>query len=154
MLTFIFGQGMCGPHRPTEVRGRVAFLSAVAFEHGGRELAADPAWGAVDRRLFDAEGDGWVPSRLLATVAARCELASADSVAEVIAWRIDAFLDGNPDSPQPVDISPGPTLPTDGRVPGPACPAYEGTVEARERLTALAAATLGGQLADWAKASA
>jgi hypothetical protein len=32
-----------------------------------RRLAADPARGAVVRRLFDAEGDGWEPARLLVT---------------------------------------------------------------------------------------
>jgi hypothetical protein len=81
-------------------RYRAAAIRALG-EEGGRSLAADPAWGAVVRRLFDAEGDGWQPARLLATVAFRRELASADSVAEVLAWRIDAFLDGNAGSPQP-----------------------------------------------------
>ena len=47
-------------------------------------------------RLFDAEGDGWDPARLLATVASKRELASADSVAEVIAWRIDASVSTEP----------------------------------------------------------
>ena len=131
-------------------RYRAAAVAALG-EDGARSLAADPAWGAVVRRLYDAEGDGWEPARLLATVAFKRELASADSVAEVLAWRIDAFLDANPDSPQPVDISPGPTQMADGPVPTPACPAYESTAEARERLTALAAAALGGHLADRAQ---
>ena len=68
-------------------------------------------------------------------------------MAEVLAWRIDAFLGDNPEPPQPAAISPEPALRTGDPVPAPACPAYESTAEARERLTALAAATLGGQLA-------
>ena len=140
-------------HEDAAARYRAAAVTALGAA-GGRELAADPAWGAVVRRLFDAEGDGWDPARLLATVAAKRELASADSVAEVIAWRIDAFLDGNPGPPQPVDISPESPLPTGGSMPAPACPAYESTGEARERLTALAVATLGGELAERAQAEA
>jgi conjugative relaxase-like TrwC/TraI family protein len=138
-------------HEDAQARYRAAAFTALGAA-GGRELAADPAWGAVVRRLFDAEGDGWDPARLLATVAAKRELASADSVAEVIAWRIDAFLDGNPGPPQPVDISPEPPLPTGGSMPVPACPAYESTGAARERLTALTFATLGGELAERAQA--
>ena len=138
-------------HEDAAARYRAAAVTALGAD-GGRELAADPAWGAVVRRLFDAEGDGWDPARLLATVAAKRELASADSVAEVIAWRIDAFLAGNPGPPQPVDISPESPLPTGGSMPAPACPAYESTGEARERLTALTVATLGGELAERAQA--
>jgi hypothetical protein len=83
---------------------------------------------------------------LLATVAAKRELASADSIAEVIAWRIDAFLDGNP--------GPGSPLPASRSMPAPIGPAYDSTGEARERLAALTIATLGGELAERAQAEA
>jgi len=86
-------------HEEADGRYRAAAVSALGPGRG-RELAADPAWGAVVRRLFDAEGHGWDPARMLATVAAKRELASADSIAEVMAWRIDAFLEGNPGPPQ------------------------------------------------------
>jgi hypothetical protein len=57
---------------------RYALASAGALgEQDGARLSADPAWGAVVRRLYDAEGDGWDPARLLATVAAQRELGSA-----------------------------------------------------------------------------
>jgi len=131
-------------------RYRAAAVTALGT-HGGRELASDPAWGAVVRRLYDAEGDGWDPARLLATVAAKRELESADSVAEVIAWRIDAFVAGNLWPPQFADISAESPMPTSGSMPAPAGPAYESTGEARERLTALAIATLGGELAERAQ---
>jgi hypothetical protein len=72
--------------------------------------------------------------------------------AQVIAWRIDAFLDGNPGPPQPVGISPESALPTGGSMRAPACPAYESAGEALERLTALTIATIGGELAERAQA--
>ena len=137
-------------HEDAAGRYRAAAVTALGAD-GGRELVADPAWGAVVRRLFDAEGEGWEPARLLATVAAKRELASADSVAEVIAWRIDAFLEGNPGPPQPADISPESLLPTSGSMPVAGL-AYESTGEARERLIALAIATLGGELVERAQA--
>jgi hypothetical protein len=101
---------------------------------------ADPAWGVVVRRLFDAEGNGWDPARLLATAAAQRELASANSIAEVITWRLDAFLEGNPASPPA-----GPEATAPERQP------YETGANARTRLTAIAATTLGAPLADRAQ---
>jgi len=75
-------------HLDAETRYHAA--AAGIFGSGmGSSLVAGPAWGAVVRRLYDAETNGWEPARLLATVAAQRELDSADSVAEVIAWRID-----------------------------------------------------------------
>ena len=132
-------------------RYQAAAIEALG-EDDGRELVADPAWGAVVRRLFDAEGDGWQPARLLATVASKRELASADSVAEVLAWRIDAFLSENPDPPQHVDISLEPTATSANSTLAPNHPVYESASKARGRLTALAIATLGDPLADRAQA--
>jgi hypothetical protein len=132
-------------HQDAAARYRAAAVTALGAD-GAHDLAVDPAWGAVVRRLFDAEGDGWDPASLLATVAAKRELASADSVAEVIAWRIDAFLDSNP--------GPGSPLPTSRSMPAPVCPAYESTGEAHERLTALTIDTVGGELAERAQAEA
>lgn len=129
-------------------RYRAAAILALG-EDGGRSLAADPVWGSVVRRLFDAEGGGWDPA--LATVTFKRELASADSLAEVLAWRIDTFLDGNPGCPQPVDMSGKPVLPGGDPVPSPACHAYESTADAREHLTAVAVSILGRQLSDRAQ---
>jgi hypothetical protein len=98
----------------TDSRYRAAAVEALGKDDG-RQLAADPTWGAVVRRLFDAEGDGWEPARLLASVAQKRELVSADSVAEVLAWRIDAFIDGNPEPPQAAGTSPEPARPPTAR---------------------------------------
>jgi conjugative relaxase-like TrwC/TraI family protein len=129
-------------------RYRLAAVAALG-EDGGRTLAADSAWGAVARRLFDAEGDGWDPARLLATVASKRELASAESIARVLADRIDAFLADNPSSPQMGALQ---VQPVCDPVPIPGCPAYESAAGARARLTALAATILGDQLAERARA--
>lgn len=91
-------------HQYAEGRYRDAAI-AVFGEHDGRDLIADPAWSAVVRRLFDAGNTGWEPARLLEIVKNRRELDSAESVAEVLTWRIDAHLatqqDLAPVSPSP-----------------------------------------------------
>ena len=152
-LATLVPQYLHAARQDADSRYRVAAIQVVG-EDGGRSLAADPAWGAVVRRLFDAEGDGWEPARLLATVVFKRELASADSVAEVLAWRIDAFLNGNVGSPQPVDMSSCAAPPDDGSVPTTTFPVYQSGAEVRERLTELAVTTLGAKFAQRAQAEA
>jgi hypothetical protein len=113
-------------------RYEAAALAAPGDSYG-RDVIADPAWTAVVSRLYDAESDGWDPTRLLAVVAAQRELESADSVAEVLAWRIDGYLATNPDPPS-------------GDRP------YEPAPDVRERLSDIAATTLGTRLAGRAQA--
>ncbi|MFE6632327.1 hypothetical protein ACFVNB_34475 [Streptomyces rochei] len=59
-------------------------------EHA-REILADPAWPALRARLAEVEKAGDDPGDVLAAVAARRELNSADSVAEVLVWRLDGW---------------------------------------------------------------
>ena len=66
----------------------------------GHLLAADPAWGAVVRALQDAEAIGWRAGQLLAQVVDLRELATARSMAEVIAWRVDAYITDRPAPPR------------------------------------------------------
>ncbi|PJE97101.1 mobilization protein [Streptomyces carminius] len=56
-----------------------------------RAVLADPAWPALRTRLVEIERSGEDPAEVLATVAARRELGSADSVAEVLSWRLDGW---------------------------------------------------------------
>jgi hypothetical protein len=56
-----------------------------------RAVLADPAWPALRARLTQIERDGEDPADVLATVAARRELRTADSVAEVLTWRLDGW---------------------------------------------------------------
>jgi conjugative relaxase-like TrwC/TraI family protein len=92
----------------------------------GADLQADPAWPQVVRRLQDAEACGWDPARLLVAVAAQRELGTADSAAEVLAWRLDGYLAGN-DAPPRNDRP------------------YEPAATAKNRLTEIAKAALGPQ---------
>ncbi|GAA2639677.1 relaxase/mobilization nuclease domain-containing protein [Streptomyces vastus] len=62
-------------------------LRAVLPDHADRVLA-DPAWPALTTTLARAEAAGHTPRRLLAEVAARRELDTADRPAEVLNWRI------------------------------------------------------------------
>jgi hypothetical protein len=117
-----------------EAEGRYRDAAVAVFgEEGGRDLAADPAWGAVVRRLYGAESDGWEPSRLLDAVAGMRELGSAESVAEVLSWRIDGHLADAPTPPRRGQVS-------------------ESGAAARERLSGVAVAVLGEHLADRAQA--
>ncbi|MFC7639617.1 relaxase/mobilization nuclease domain-containing protein [Streptomyces thermogriseus] len=56
-----------------------------------RAVLADPAWPALRTRLAQIERDGEDPAEALAAVAARRELHTADSVAEVLTWRLDGW---------------------------------------------------------------
>jgi len=85
-------------HQDAGLRYEDAAISLLGAS-GGAELVADAAWGAVTRRLYDAEGDGWDPAQLLSLVAGQRELGSADSVAEVLSWRLDGYLADHPSPP-------------------------------------------------------
>ncbi|MFD9453446.1 relaxase/mobilization nuclease domain-containing protein [Streptomyces sp. NPDC059985] len=56
-----------------------------------REILTDEAWPALRTRLLEVEKAGEDPVDVLATVAARRELSSAESVAEVLTWRLDGW---------------------------------------------------------------
>lgn len=64
-------------------------LRAVLPDHADRVLA-DPTWPALTTTLARAETAGHNPRHLLAEVAARRELDTADRPAEVLNWRITA----------------------------------------------------------------
>ncbi|UZI33948.1 relaxase/mobilization nuclease domain-containing protein [Streptomyces sp. VB1] len=51
-------------------------------------ILADSAWPALRARLVEVEEAGEDPGEVLAAVAARRELGSADSIAEVLVWRL------------------------------------------------------------------
>jgi len=119
-------------HQDAGQRYEEAAVSALGPDESAA-LVTDPAWGAVTRRLYDAEIAGWDPARLLSLVARQRELGSADSVAEVLSWRIDGRLAGYPSPPARDDffLEPG--------------------AVARERLTAVAGSVLGPQVSSRAQ---
>ncbi|MFE4539654.1 relaxase/mobilization nuclease domain-containing protein [Streptomyces scopuliridis] len=71
-------------------RPMVGTVQEAVPEHA-REILADPAWPALRARLAEVEKAGDDPGDVLATVAARRELNSADSAAEVLVWRLDGW---------------------------------------------------------------
>ncbi|MGW0188121.1 relaxase/mobilization nuclease domain-containing protein [Streptomyces sp. NPDC003362] len=79
--------------RLAAVSGRMQMASVVqhAVPDHARAVLADPAWPALRTRLEAVEQAGEDPAEVLAAVAARRELSSADSVAEVLTWRLDGW---------------------------------------------------------------
>ncbi|WP_194909713.1 MobF family relaxase [Catenulispora rubra] len=57
------------------------------------EIIGDPAWHAVLRALRDADTASWDVSALLGTTARKRELATADSLAQVISWRLRQVIE-------------------------------------------------------------
>lgn len=73
-----------------DIRPMAGTVQEAVPEHA-REILADPAWPALRARLAEVEKAGDDPGDVLAAVAARRELNSADSVAEVLVWRLDGW---------------------------------------------------------------
>ncbi|MYV61611.1 relaxase/mobilization nuclease domain-containing protein [Streptomyces sp. SID4931] len=94
--------------RVVEVRAECAArvdLQNASIEALG-ELAprvlADDAWGALATSLAKAEEAGWIPSEILGQVARSRELETAESVAQVLTWRLEnrlARMSGVSDAP-------------------------------------------------------
>ena len=57
------------------------------------EITTDPAWHAVLRVLREAEAGGWHAPTLLKFTTRRRELGSAESLAQVISWRLHQVID-------------------------------------------------------------
>ncbi|MER5572024.1 relaxase/mobilization nuclease domain-containing protein [Streptomyces massasporeus] len=57
------------------------------------QVLAEPGWHALAATLADAESAGHDPAALLAEAAGRRELQSADSVSDVLAWRLRRMAD-------------------------------------------------------------
>ncbi|WP_067004947.1 hypothetical protein [Streptomyces cellostaticus] len=80
-----------------------------ALPQHARSILADPAWPVLSKRLADVERAGEDPVDVLAAVAARRELASADSVAEVLSWRLDGWRRHRSSTPASSGTGPSPT---------------------------------------------
>lgn len=73
-----------------EARLMAGVVQQAVPEHASTVLT-DAAWPALRARLMEIEKAGEDPAEVLATVAARRELVSAESVAEVLTWRLDGW---------------------------------------------------------------
>ncbi|WP_194924385.1 MobF family relaxase [Catenulispora pinisilvae] len=60
------------------------------------EITSDSAWHAVLRALRDADAAGWDVPALLNTTVRRRELHTAESLAQVISWRLRRVIDAEP----------------------------------------------------------
>ncbi|SEO74026.1 relaxase/mobilization nuclease domain-containing protein [Actinacidiphila rubida] len=73
---------------PGPVRDRQAAAVRTALPELAEQILAEPGWHALAATLTDAEAAGKDPARLLAQAAARRELGSAESISDVLIWRL------------------------------------------------------------------
>ncbi|MGP4083341.1 relaxase/mobilization nuclease domain-containing protein [Streptomyces sp. KR55] len=77
-----------GRHLPQPLRQRQAAHLRQAVPELAEQALAEPGWFALAATLADAEAAGHDPAGLLSEAAGRRELATADSVSEVLMWRL------------------------------------------------------------------
>nr|WSX75876.1 mobilization protein [Streptomyces sp. NBC_00899] len=77
-----------GRSLPGPVRDRQAAVVRRALPELAEQILAEPGWHALAATLTDTEQAGKDPARLLAQAAARRELGSAESISDVLIWRI------------------------------------------------------------------
>ncbi|MFC9180843.1 relaxase/mobilization nuclease domain-containing protein [Streptomyces globisporus] len=82
-------------------QGQAALLHQALPELAER-IQAEPGWPALAATLADARQAGHDPAALLAGAARRRELGSADSISDVLVWRLrrSAHLPAAPETPQ------------------------------------------------------
>ncbi|MFE9442938.1 relaxase/mobilization nuclease domain-containing protein [Streptomyces sp. NPDC006602] len=83
------------------------------------QVLAEPGWYALAATLADTEAAGHDPTALLTEAAGRRELQTAESVSDVLVWRLRRMADLPADAsaiPQP---NSSPTAPSAGRTTGP-----------------------------------
>ncbi|CQR61803.1 mobilization protein [Streptomyces leeuwenhoekii] len=100
------------------VRGRSLALPVVrrqaarlrqALPELAEQVLAEPGWAALAATLADTEAAGHDPTALLAEVAAHRELASAESVSDVLVWRLRRTADLPADA-QALPLPDGPSV--------------------------------------------
>ncbi|WP_433892623.1 mobilization protein [Streptomyces sp. CA-111067] len=90
-----------GRSLPALVRDRQAAAVREALPQLAEQILAEPGWYALAATLADTEVAGRDPGRLLAQAAARRELGSAESISDVLVWRLrrTAGLPADPTGP-------------------------------------------------------
>ncbi|TKT03650.1 relaxase/mobilization nuclease domain-containing protein [Streptomyces lasalocidi] len=84
--------------RPVLQRQRV--LLREALPELAEQILAEPGWYALAATITEAEAAGHDPAALLSDVAARRELGTADSVSDVLVWRMRRTADLPADASQ------------------------------------------------------
>jgi hypothetical protein len=108
------------PRRAAAAAGERSMAGVVqeALPEHARTVLADAAWPTLRKQLVEIERAGEDPVDVLATVAVRRELGSADSITDVLSWRLDGWRRQSSSTA----VAPGtktPTRSTGGGPPGP-----------------------------------
>ncbi|MFG2232298.1 relaxase/mobilization nuclease domain-containing protein [Streptomyces sp. NPDC048723] len=82
-----------GLHLSLPVRRRHETVVRQALPDLAEQLLAEPGWPALAATLAEAEAAGHQPGPLLAAAASRRELGTADSVSDVLVWRLRRMAD-------------------------------------------------------------
>ncbi|MFE4664580.1 relaxase/mobilization nuclease domain-containing protein [Streptomyces sp. NPDC056716] len=77
-----------GRHLPLPIQRRQVALVRAAVPELAERVLAEAGWPALAATLADAQAAGHDPATLLAHAAARRELDTADSVTDVLVWRL------------------------------------------------------------------
>ncbi|MEU2263872.1 relaxase/mobilization nuclease domain-containing protein [Streptomyces sp. NPDC019645] len=77
-----------GRHLTRPLRQRQAAVLREALPELAEQILAEPGWYALAATLTDAEAAGHDPAALLTEAAGRRELSSAESVSDVLVWRL------------------------------------------------------------------
>ncbi|MER7932989.1 MULTISPECIES: relaxase/mobilization nuclease domain-containing protein [unclassified Streptomyces] len=87
------------------------------------KVLAEPGWYALASTIAEAEAAGHDPAALLSDVAARRELGTADSVSDVLVWRLRRAADLPADASHVPETSPADTRPAArGTIAKPSAP--------------------------------
>ncbi|MGW1194475.1 relaxase/mobilization nuclease domain-containing protein [Streptomyces sp. NPDC002536] len=82
-----------GRHLAQSLQRRHAATVRTALPDLAEQVLAEPGWYALVATLADAEAAGHDPTTLLAEAAARRELDTAESVSDVLVWRLRRMAD-------------------------------------------------------------
>ncbi|RPK93819.1 mobilization protein [Streptomyces sp. ADI98-10] len=84
------------------------------------QVLAEPGWYALAATLADVESAGYSPAVLLTEAVGRRELGTAESVSDVLVWRLRRMADLPADASAMTQPDNSRSLQSDGRSPGPA----------------------------------
>ncbi|MFI1184550.1 relaxase/mobilization nuclease domain-containing protein [Streptomyces sp. NPDC020799] len=82
-----------GRHLAQPLQRRHAATVRTALPHLAEQVLAEPGWYALAATLADAEAAGHDPTTLLTEAATRRELNTAESVSDVLVWRLRRMAD-------------------------------------------------------------
>ncbi|MET9566814.1 relaxase/mobilization nuclease domain-containing protein [Streptomyces tauricus] len=95
-----------GRHLSRGMLHRQAALLHHALPELAEQVIAEPGWYALAATLADTEAAGHDPAALLAHAASRRELGTADSVSDVLVWRLRRTADLPADASEATPLAP------------------------------------------------